>query len=185
MATRIVAPDAGQTTDEMLLLKWHVAVGDTIAVGDFVADLETDKAVLELESHVAGTVLALMAEEGDTVTVGDILLWVGEPGEEIAEPDVVRGSALQGATAVASAVLPLSQASSARERGPGGEDAVVVASPAARTLARERGLDLAALHGSGPDGCIVKRDVLAAGSSVTPSKASARPRTSTSQWTWT
>jgi len=55
MATRIVVPDAGQTTDELLLAKWHVSVGDEVEVGDFLCDIETDKAVAELESYVAGT----------------------------------------------------------------------------------------------------------------------------------
>ncbi|NCQ26184.1 MAG: hypothetical protein GW802_01930, partial [Armatimonadetes bacterium] len=85
MATKIVVPDAGQTTDELLLVKWHVAVGDDVAAGDLLADIETDKAVAELESHATGQVLKLMAEEGDTVETGQTLLWIGAPGEQVDE----------------------------------------------------------------------------------------------------
>jgi len=85
MATRIVVPDAGQTTDEMLLMKWYVDVGDKVQTGDILADIETDKAIAELESHASGHVLALLADEGDAVTTGQTLLWLGEPGEAVPE----------------------------------------------------------------------------------------------------
>jgi pyruvate dehydrogenase E2 component (dihydrolipoamide acetyltransferase) len=150
MPTPIVAPDAGQTTDEMTLVRWYVAPGDQIAVGDFVADLETDKAVLELESAVAGTVLALMAEVGETVVVGQTLAWVGAPGEEPPQeqPD-----------APAPEAVPCPQPESLAARSAHGH---LLASPAARSLARERDLDLTALTGTGPGGCLVQRDVLEA-----------------------
>lgn len=149
MATRIVVPDAGQTTDELLLVRWYVKVGDVVAVGDVLADLETDKAVAELEAYVAGHVLALLAEEGESVTVGQALLWVGAPGELVEEdkPEVAPVATAQAETPVA------------REAATGGAGGLA-ATPAARTAARERGLALGELAGSGPDGCIVKRDVL-------------------------
>jgi pyruvate dehydrogenase E2 component (dihydrolipoamide acetyltransferase) len=149
MATRIVVPDMGQTTDEMLLGAWHVAVGDAVAVGDVLVDIETDKAVAELESYAAGQVLALLAAEGDTVGVGDALLWIGEPGEAIDE------------AAAAAQERPVEAASREVAAAPAGAPASgLLATPAARTLARERGLDLGSVAGSGPDGCIVRRDVL-------------------------
>lgn len=132
MATRIVVPDAGQTTDEMLLERWRVAVGDVVASGDIVADIETDKATMELESYAAGTVLELLSGEGDLVVVGQALLVIGQPGETAAE-----------------AAPPTEP--TARQ----------LATPAARTTAREHGLELAGITGSGPEGCIVKRDVAA------------------------
>jgi pyruvate dehydrogenase E2 component (dihydrolipoamide acetyltransferase) len=153
MATRIVVPDAGQTTDELLLAKWHVKVGDQVEVGDFLADIETDKAVGELESHVAGRVLKLLAEEGDTVITGQGLLWIGEPGEEV--DDVPEAE-------VGVEPAPQPHAPRAPEREPRGADVSGTrATPAARMLARERGADLGAIAGTGPEGCVVKRDVLA------------------------
>jgi pyruvate dehydrogenase E2 component (dihydrolipoamide acetyltransferase) len=156
MATRIVVPDAGQTTDELLLAKWHVEVGDTVEVGDFLCDIETDKAVAELESYVAGQVLRLMAEAGDTVTTGQTLLWIGDPGEDVPEE-------LPSAPEPASAGEP-----SDAEPPPVTAGSGRLASPAARELARETGADLAAIQGSGPDGCIVKRDVLPLGEGLVP-----------------
>lgn len=160
MAKCIVVPDAGQTTDELTLVKWLVKVGDEINAGDFVADIETDKAVAELESHASGHVLALMVEEGDLVETGQTLLWVGEPGEQVDEEpaDETADEPMDHAPATETGDEPA--ADTAREG--------VIASPAARTLARERGVDLAAIAGTGPDGCIVKRDVLAAAGEPVP-----------------
>lgn len=155
MATRIVLPDAGQTTDELLLMKWHVGVGDTVEVGDILADIETDKAVAELEAYVGGHVLALLAQEGDTVTTGQTLLWIGNPGEEIGDESPDEPQVPPGADEVAAPEPSPTAAADATEPGR------VTATPAARTAARERGLDLARIAGSGPEGCIVKRDVLA------------------------
>jgi len=153
MATRIVVPDAGQTTDELLLAKWHVQVGDQVEVGDFLCDIETDKAVAELEAYVAGHVLKLNAEAGDTVTTGQTLLWIGEPGEATDEEPTGATDARESETRQAAAPPWPGEAAHATTGRR--------ASPAARTLARERGVDLGALTGSGPDGCVVKRDVLA------------------------
>jgi len=148
MATPIVVPDAGQTTDELLLANWHVSVGDTVQVGDVLADIETDKAVAELECYAAGQVLALLAEEGDTVRTGQTLLWVGQPGESI--PDDVEEPAPEAVPATEPPSRPAAAATG------------LLATPVARTIARERGLSLDGVAGSGPDGCVVKRDVLAA-----------------------
>ncbi|HJN15979.1 MAG TPA: dihydrolipoamide acetyltransferase family protein [Armatimonadota bacterium] len=146
MATKIVVPDAGQTTDELLLAKWHVDVGDEVDAGDFLADIETDKAVAELESFAGGTVLKLMAEEGDTILTGQTLLWLGEEGEEIPEEE---DAPAQDDAAARSEVVETPSPTTPGMR----------ATPAARTLAREQGVALTDLAGSGPDGCIVKRDV--------------------------
>ena len=150
MATRIVLPDAGQTTDELLMMKWHVQVGDAVEVGDILADIETDKAVAELEAYVAGQVLALAAAEGDTVTTGQTLLWIGDPGEETGEEPPVEAAVVPADSATAPELAPADAAAV-----PGH----VTATPAARTVARERGFALSDIAGSGPEGCIVKRDV--------------------------
>ena len=148
MATRIILPDAGQTTDELLLVEWRVSVGDTVALGDVLADIETDKAVSELESHAAGSVLALLAEEGDTVRTGQTLVWIGKPGEEIPEETVEQHDVEAPPTEAAPA--PVAEAHVVQG---------TLASPAARELARARGLDVARVSGSGPDGCVVRRDI--------------------------
>jgi pyruvate dehydrogenase E2 component (dihydrolipoyllysine-residue acetyltransferase) len=153
MAIRIVVPDAGQTTDEMLLAKWYVRVGDKVEAGDFLADIETDKAVAELESYAAGHVLKLMVEAGDTVRTGQTLLWLGEPGEPLEDE-------------VESAEAPRKAPDTRPEAPPAAASVAARATPAARAVARERGIDLATICGTAPNGCIVKRDVLAAGRTV-------------------
>ena len=175
MATRIVVPDAGQTTDEMLLLKWYVRVGDVVEVGDILADIETDKAVAELEAYVAGHVLALLAEEGNTVTTGQTLLWVGDLGEEIGDPsDAFQREAK---------IQPDGDEEATPEPSPPATAAATVpgrprATPAARTAAREHGLALTDIAGSGPDGCVVKRDVLAGLPPASPSEGGSLAGTS-------
>ena len=150
MATRIVVPDAAQTTDEMLLVKWYVSAGDVVEIGDILADVETDKALVEIEAYVGGAVLRLLAEEGETVAVGQGLLWVGTAGEAV--PDETEG---------AESIVSAPAANAADASAPAPTSAGTVATPAARTVARERGLDLGAMTGTGPGGAVVKRDVLA------------------------
>ena len=77
----IKMPSAGQTTDEATIVAVHVKVGDTIKRGDVLCEAETDKAVLPVESFAAGTALAVLVHEGDTVTAGTVLVAVGKPGE--------------------------------------------------------------------------------------------------------
>ncbi|MBD3178002.1 MAG: hypothetical protein GF320_22745 [Armatimonadia bacterium] len=152
MATKIVIPDAGQTTDEMLMGQWLVAEGDEVEVGDALAEIETDKAVAELESYASGTVLKILAEEGDSVSVGQVVVWLGEPGERIpeeAEPERAVDEAAPASAEEAPAIA-----------SPAGSD--VLASPAARVKARGMGVDLSAIAGSGPGGCVLRRDVIAA-----------------------
>ena len=85
--TEIKMPSAGQTTDEATIVAVHVKVGDTIKRGDVLCEAETDKAVLPVESFAAGTALAVLVHEGDTVTAGTVLVAVGKPGETYgAEP---------------------------------------------------------------------------------------------------
>lgn len=155
MATRIVLPDAGQTTDELLLMRWYVSAGDTVEVGDILADIETDKAVAELEAYVGGTVLVLLAEEGETVTAGQTLLWIGEPGETIPDEAPEEPAVQPDAPGEPEAEQAPPAAVTAMEPGR------AIATPAARTTARERGVTLSSIIGTGPDGCVVKRDVLA------------------------
>ncbi|HEY3396224.1 MAG TPA: dihydrolipoamide acetyltransferase family protein [Armatimonadota bacterium] len=85
MAAPIRMPDLGTTVDECMIMGWRVAEGDTVALGDILADIETDKAIIELESVAAGVVLKLLAEADAMVQVGDVLAYIGEPGEALPE----------------------------------------------------------------------------------------------------
>ena len=83
MAEKMTMPKVGMMDGEIQLAKWLKEEGDIIAEGDFVADIESDKTLTQLESYVSGTILKIVVEEGDTVAIGTTLAIVGEPGEDI------------------------------------------------------------------------------------------------------
>jgi pyruvate dehydrogenase E2 component (dihydrolipoamide acetyltransferase) len=142
-------PPLGQTSDELRLLRWRKAEGDTVAEGELLLEIETDKATLDVEASVAGALLRIDCREGETVTAGTVLGWLGEPGEEIVEP--------------AAPVAQVTAAPVLERRPPPVSHDRVLATPAARMLAKELGIDLAAVTGTGPDGRIERRDVEALG----------------------
>ncbi|MCP4425159.1 MAG: 2-oxo acid dehydrogenase subunit E2 [Chloroflexi bacterium] len=155
MAEFIVMPKLGFDMREAVLNNWLKAVGDAVNKGDIVAEIESDKATLELEAQTSGVLLHLMADPGDVVAVGGNLAIVGEAGEDV--------SALTGGeteteeeSTIETAVSP-STTSAAPTNGefPGG----VKATPVARRIARELGVDLRLVTGSGTDGRIRKADV--------------------------
>lgn len=147
--------------EEATIGRWLVAAGDTIAAGQPLAELITDKVAYEFESPETGTVLAVLPVEKSVTPIGTTLLVVGAPGETVANLNALEAenrrlaaereaalTALHEATAVTPAPAPASAAS-----GP------VRATPAARRLARERGVELSTLRGSGPDGMITVDDI--------------------------
>jgi len=181
MAEYIVMPKLGFDMREGVLNNWLKQVGDTVSKGDVVAEIESDKATLELESQVGGTLLQLLHGPGDVVPVGANLAIVGEQGEDVsglagdapqaaaATPAAVGAAAETPAQAVAApaakpdsaqaaAAQPAAAPAPARDADatlPGG----VRATPVARRLAEERQVDLLQVQGSGPEGRIRRADV--------------------------
>jgi len=137
----VVMPRLSDSMEEGTILSWLKQVGDEIAVGDELVEIETDKANMAYESDVAGTLSEILAQEGETLPIGAPIARVGDSVEGPSAPPA-------GETA---AKVPSPPTAADGER--------VKASPLARRLARERGLDLGSLHGSGPGGRIVKHDV--------------------------
>ena len=160
MARVFELPDVGEGIAEGTVVEWLVAVGDTVEKDQPVVKVETDKAVVELPTPYAGTVLELHAKEGDTVPVGAPLLTVGEAGERpVAEAPAGTGSADAPRTAA-----PVEQAPAAPAGDPPREPEQAsrrrpLATPRTRRLARELGVDLAAVRGTGPGGRITDEDV--------------------------
>jgi pyruvate dehydrogenase E2 component (dihydrolipoamide acetyltransferase) len=140
-------PPLGQVSDELRLLEWRKAVGEAVSEGELLLVIETDKATLDVEASVSGTLLRVDCREGETVTAGTTLGWLGAPGEQIVEPEGARVAA----PAVAPPAPPAPPPPLSHDR--------VLATPAARMLAKELGIDLAAVTGTGPDGRIERRDV--------------------------
>lgn len=159
--TEIKMPSAGQTTDEATIVAVHVKVGDTIKRGDVLCEAETDKAVLPVESFAAGTALAVLVNEGDTVTAGTVLVAVGKPGETYgAAPEAAAPAA--PAAPVPAAEAPAAPVTEQDEYLPIIKGASVPAAPAAapaapashpafpampnaKLAARELGVDVAAV----------------------------------------
>jgi pyruvate dehydrogenase E2 component (dihydrolipoamide acetyltransferase) len=148
MATPVRMPPLGQVSDELRLLGWHRAEGQTIREGELLLEIETDKATLDVEASVSGTLLRIDCREGETVTAGTILGWLGKPGEQIVEAE-------REPEPPAPAVAPLPPTAPT----PQPSHDRVLATPAARMLAKELGVDLSDVAGTGPDGRIERRDV--------------------------
>jgi pyruvate dehydrogenase E2 component (dihydrolipoamide acetyltransferase) len=208
----VVMPRLSDSMEEGTILRWLVSSGDSVSRGDELVEIETDKANMTYEADADG-VLEIVASEGDTLPIGELIARIGGGGTPSAEPEAERragpvGSGRahpgtspgarassppparsapvsddEGADAAAEPTAPAERAApapspsmpavGARSGGPAATVANgrVKASPVARRLARERGVDLAALTGTGPGGRIVKADVEAAGAVPTGSAA--------------
>ncbi len=176
MATTIRMPEVLAGAAEAAIQSWSVAVGDTVAVGQPFAEIETDKAVVEYAAETAGTVLQLLVAEGDPVDVGTPIAVLGEPGEAAQgrpeapafdeEADASAAPAPQAADAAAA-----SQPQTAPAAASGSGERRFV-SPLVRRMARERGLRLDDIQGSGPNGRIVRRDLEALIAAGIPEAAS-------------
>jgi pyruvate dehydrogenase E2 component (dihydrolipoamide acetyltransferase) len=209
VAKDIVMPRLSDSMEEGTILRWLKSPGDEVARGEELVEIETDKANMVYEAPDGGTLIEIVASEGDTLPIGQVIARVGEPGEKpsgdgagVAEPEAPAAEAEERdgdrespaptpepattqAPGVAAAEPPSAapaaeaQAEAVPEAPPAAEpsgDGRAKASPLARRIAREKGLDLAALAGSGPGGRIVKADVeraIAAGPA--PAAAPAAP----------
>jgi pyruvate dehydrogenase E2 component (dihydrolipoamide acetyltransferase) len=188
MATDLVMPRLSDSMEEGTILKWLKSVGDEVAVGDELVEIETDKANMVYEADTAGTLTELVAAEGDTLPIGEVIARVGDAGEVQAsgnggepasapEPAAAPAAAEKAPPKAEPTPPPAAAAPQApAPPAPTKDGGRVKASPIARRIAQERGLDLAALSGSGPGGRIVKADVEKAGTgagTVAPSAAPA------------
>jgi pyruvate dehydrogenase E2 component (dihydrolipoamide acetyltransferase) len=175
--SEVVMPRLSDSMEEGTILAWLKQVGDEIAVGDELVEIETDKANMAYEADVAGTLQEILAKEGETLPIGTPIARIGENGDgsgETAEGQTTRPAG--PVTAGDPPPLPVAKASSGAVPPtvpPAGAESEtdgerVKASPLARRLAKERGLELSQLEGSGPGGRIVKSDVEEAEAPATP-----------------
>jgi pyruvate dehydrogenase E2 component (dihydrolipoamide acetyltransferase) len=195
----VVMPRLSDSMEEGTVLQWLKQVGDEVAVGDELVEIETDKANMAYEADVAGTLSEILVQEGETVPIGTVIAKVGDsaegPDAQAAGPVAEeRTSSSQAAGDVPSSTPPAADASESTTKAPAAEKTAPAgspqagkrastevgapeasaagdghrakASPLARRLAKERGLKLDQVHGSGPGGRIVKADVERAATSV-------------------
>jgi len=164
MATDFKFPDLGEGVTEGEIRKWLVKEGDDIRSDQPIAEVETDKAVVEMPSPVAGKVLKLHFKEGATVKVGEVLVTIGAAGESVvAAPQRPPVPATEGRRESVSVVgeLPTEEVlvSSTAVAPSTVQAQEVLATPAVRRLAKEMGVDLSAIKGTGPGGRLIEEDV--------------------------
>lgn len=171
MPISIEMPKLSDTMTEGVLVKWHKKAGDSVKAGDIIAEVETDKATMEMEAFDDGILHKILVPEGSKIAIGGKLAVLLEDGEDPAEADKVQ-EAPQAATKAAApaeskkaAAAPASTANTASEGR-------IKASPLAKKIAKARGVALQGIHGSGPGGRILARDIPEAGSSA-PARAAA------------
>lgn len=204
MAIVIDMPKLSDTMQEGVIAKWNVKEGDKVSSGDVIAEVETDKATMDVEVYDSGTVLKIMAKEGEAVPLGGIMAIIGEPGEDISgltggdkgadkpKEDAGKGEApTKDASPADKKVADEAKKEEANktvngqeietfdpilgdlqkgkvdkgaaegdgDKEPSSGDGRIKASPLARKMAEEKGIELTDLKGSGPEGRIVRRDV--------------------------
>jgi len=209
MSVDIVMPRLSDSMEEGTVLTWMKQVGDEVALGEELVEIETDKANMVFESDAAGTLIEIVAEEGVTLPIGEVIARVGEKGEtpkDAASAEATEdGAARAGSSAVQTSQSPRIHAADARsdppdlgddeaaagdpspvsdaapstQTDPASEGGRVKASPLARRIAEEKGVDLGALAGSGPGGRVIKVDVENASAAPVPEEQAAATPTPT------
>ncbi|HET9709235.1 MAG TPA: dihydrolipoamide acetyltransferase family protein [Gemmatimonadales bacterium] len=177
MATTVVMEALSPTMEEGRLVKWSKAVGDAVKTGDTLAEVETDKAVMELVARADGQLLKQVVAEGATVPVGGAVAVIGAQGESVATTAAAAPAKSSQPSAVSRPPsATLAPAAAPVSAAPADATRVVRASPLARRLAKERGVDLKLVQGSGPGGRVVMRDLEGAGAAAVAVPRSAVPQ---------
>jgi pyruvate dehydrogenase E2 component (dihydrolipoamide acetyltransferase) len=163
MAIQIEMPKLSDTMTEGTLIKWHKKVGDSVEIGDILAEVETDKATMEMEAFDEGTLTEIKIQEGEKAAIGAVLAVLDGDDAGSAPAPAAAPAAAEAAPkseAAAPASTPAAAATPAPVQSTDGER--IKASPLARKVAGELGVDLGSLSGTGPAGRIVRADVEAA-----------------------
>src|SRR5215213_8980580 len=207
MAETISMPKLGFDMAEGTLIRWVKNEGENVNKGDVLAEIETDKATVEVESSASGVVRKLLVEAGSIVPIGDPIAIVGSPDEKIdevpegkvaepkaekkteeqvgpelkTEPEMPKEDGAKKKSEVKAEEKPAPSGQGVASHPVGQQEGPVKASPLARKIARDKQVDLSHLQGTGPGGRVVRKDVEAALSSGQPSAAGRQPVASTVQ----
>jgi pyruvate dehydrogenase E2 component (dihydrolipoamide acetyltransferase) len=179
MSSQVTLPRLGQGMESGTIVRWLKAEGDAVEKGEALYELDTEKVTQEVEADSAGVLLKILAGEGEEIEVGKAIAVIGEPGEEVAEApaepeqeeEPEQEQEEEPAAAEAKAEAPAEEEPTA----PAANGGRVKASPLARRIARERGIDLSSLRGTGPEGRIVAEDVERAEKSAAAAPAATAP----------
>ena len=175
MASKVIMPKLSPTMEEGQIARWLKKEGDKVSMGEPLAEIDTDKATMEMQALSNGVLRKILVNEGESAPLGQLIAVIGEPDEDISS---VVSEAGAKPTAPAPAPAPAPTTSSqpaaadanghARQAPAQSESGRMIVSPLAARMAAEAGLDLRTLHGSGPGGRIIKRDIEAALSETKP-----------------
>ena len=172
MAIKIEMPKLSDTMEEGVIAKWNVKEGDTVNAGDIIAEVETDKATMDVEVFDGGTILKIVPSEGDAVPLGGLIAVIGEAGEDISDILLdVNDNASIPKSSKDDQEPEVVQPIAAEAKALNSDDGRVKASPLAKKIAADKGIDLGAVNGSGPEGRIIKKDV----ETFTPSGGLTKP----------
>ena len=165
MPTQVFMEALSPTMEEGRVVKWHKQEGDAVKAGDTLAEVETDKAVMDLVARADGVLRQVAVAEGQTVPVGSVVAVIAAPGETVAAPSPPPAPAQPSGGGMREAAGAVRAAAPAPVVAPAGvsETGRVKASPLAKRIAKEAGVDLKLVTGSGPGGRVVRRDLEAAG----------------------
>ena len=183
MATKVMMEALSPTMEEGRLVKWVKNVGDAVKTGDTIGEVETDKAIMELVARGDGILRAHLVPEGTTAAVGMVIGVIAAANEDISS--MTDGAAPAPAPAAApAAAAPAAAAPAAPAPAAAAPAAPVVeasgpvrSSPLARRMAAEKGVNIGAIHGSGPNGRVIRRDIEAASVSTTTAAPATIPIT--------
>jgi pyruvate dehydrogenase E2 component (dihydrolipoamide acetyltransferase) len=162
MATQMTLPRLGQGMESGTIVRWLKQEGDRVEKGEALYELDTEKVTQEVEAEAAGVVLKILAGEGEEVDVGKPVVVIGEEGEQVEEPAAEPEAKAEEPAAAEEEQRepePAPPAERVESQEPATQDGRVKASPLARRIARERGVELSAVRGTGPEGRIVAEDV--------------------------
>lgn len=174
MAVKVEMPKLSDTMEEGVIAKWNVEEGDEVESGDIIAEVETDKATMEVEVFDDGTILKILVDEGEAVPLGQLMAVIGEEGEDIS--DLLEDAASGGEEETSETEdedskentpeeseekesTDTASEKSEEETSATPDDSRIKASPLARKMAEEKGITLSKVEGSGPHGRIIKRDI--------------------------
>jgi pyruvate dehydrogenase E2 component (dihydrolipoamide acetyltransferase) len=175
MAVKVEMPKLSDTMEEGVIAKWNVKEGDKVESGDIIAEVETDKATMDVEVFDSGTILKILVDEGDAVPLGNLMAVIGEEGEDIS--DILKEAQSDSSAKEEEPSEEKTSESEEKEedydpvfedtdeKGNGQsadsitDDGRIKASPLARNMAEEQGITLSNVKGSGPGGRIIKRDI--------------------------
>ena len=174
MSIEVTMPRLSDTMEAGTIIKWNVGVGDEVTAGDVLADIETDKATMEMQAFDDGVIAGLLVDEGLQVPVGTTIAVLAEDGEsadEITTPSARPAepaapapadapAEVTSAPAPAPVAIPASPAAPSAPAAPASGGPRMKISPVARRMAEEKGIDLSTVTGTGPGGRIIKRDVI-------------------------